>query len=279
MKNLYFLFLLLLFQSCNENHTNAGEASMTTVTEEIVVPELQNLMDSSDLRGAILIYDLEKDQYYSNDFNWARKGQLPASTFKIANSIIALETGVIEDDSTLIKWDGEERSMKVWEQDLVFRDAFHYSCVPCYQGIAKEIGVERMNGYLTKLNYGSMIVDSTSIDLFWLEGESKITPFEQIDFLKRFYQSEIPISERTESIMKRLLVIEKTADYTISGKTGWSIRNGNDNAWFVGYLEVPEHTYFFSTNVEPKEGFDMNEFQLIRKDITYSAFEELGLIH
>jgi beta-lactamase class D len=247
-------------------------------SNEMVVSELQLLLDSANVKGAILIYDLEKDQYHSNDFSWCRRGQLPASTFKITNSIIALETGVIEDDSTLIKWDGEDRRMKVWEQDLVFRDAFHFSCVPCYQGIAREIGVDRMNSYLAKLNYGSMVVDSSSIDLFWLVGESKITPFEQIDFLKRFYRSELPISMETEKNMKRLMIIDETEDYTISGKTGWSIRNGNDNGWFVGYLEVPENTYFFATNVEPKASFEMDKFQMIRKNLSYQAFKEMGLI-
>jgi len=55
---------------------------------------------------------------------------MPASTFKIVNSIIALETGVVENDSTMFKWNGEKRRLPIWEQDLTFRDAFHFSCVP-----------------------------------------------------------------------------------------------------------------------------------------------------
>ncbi|MCZ4409060.1 penicillin-binding transpeptidase domain-containing protein [Cryomorphaceae bacterium 1068] len=278
MKNICPLIFILLFNSCDWNRSSEISETTAIPPQEILVPAFQALIDSADVEGAILIYDLEKDQYHSNDFGWSRKGQLPASTFKITNSMIALETGVIEDDSTLIKWDGEDRRMKVWEQDLVFRDAFHFSCVPCYQEIAREIGVERMNGFLSKLNYGSMVVDSASIDLFWLVGDSKITPFEQIHFLERFYHSEMPISEQTETTMKRLMIIEETEAYTISGKTGWSIRNGKDNGWFVGYLEVPENTYFFATNVEPKANFEMDRFQMIRKDLSYKAFKEMRLI-
>lgn len=278
MKTLSPLIFLLLLQSCSERNSNNIELQSANPSREIYVPEFQSLIDSADVKGAMLIYDLEKDQYHSNDFDWAQKDQLPASTFKITNSIIALETGVVENDSTVIKWDGEERRMKVWEQDLVFRDAFHFSCVPCYQKIAREIGVERMNSYLKKLNYGSMVVDSSSIDLFWLVGDSKITPFEQIDFLRRFYRSELPISEQTEATMKRLLIIEERDDYTSRGKTGWSIQNGIDNGWFVGYLEVPENTYFFATNVEPKASFEMDKFQMIRKDLSYQAFKAMGLL-
>jgi len=142
-----------------------------------VVAALQTLMDSSDLRGAILLYDLEADTYYSNDFGESKKGQLPASTFKITNSIIALETAVVENDSSLFRWNGEDRMLEVWEQDLTLRKAFHYSCVPCYQEIARKIGATRMNRYLDTLNYGTVEVDSTNIDRFWLQGEYRIMPF------------------------------------------------------------------------------------------------------
>ena len=94
---------------------------------------------------------VNEDVYYSNDFKWANAGRLPASTFKIPNSIIALETGVVENDSTLFEWDGIERSIKNWNQDLLFREAFHFSCVPCYQKVAREISEKRMNVYLNKL--------------------------------------------------------------------------------------------------------------------------------
>jgi len=142
-----------------------------------VVAALQTLMDTSDLQGVILLYDLEADTYYSNDFGGCKKGQLPASTFKITNSIIALETAVVENDSSLFEWNGEDRMLDVWEQDLTLKEAFHYSCVPCYQEIARKIGANKMNKYLDTLNYGNMDVDSTNIDLFWLQGEYRIMPF------------------------------------------------------------------------------------------------------
>jgi len=132
-----------------------------------------------------------------------------------------------------------------------------------------------MNEFLEKIEYGNMKVDSNNIDIFWIKGKSKINQFQQIDFLKRFYQSKLPISQRTESIMKRMMVIEKDKEYTLSGKTGWSIRNGNNNGWFVGYIESQNKTYFFATNVEPKEQFNMDMFSMIRKDVTYKALEQI----
>ena len=238
----------------------------------------EGILDSAKLSGSILIYQPSKETFYSNDFKDCEKGGLPASTFKITNSIIALETGVVEDDSTLFKWDGKPRRLKIWEQPLIFRQAFHYSCVPCYQDVARRIGVKRMQEHLKKFNYGNMLVDSSTIDLFWLEGESKITPYQQIDFLKRFYMNELPIKDRTSKIMKRLMVIDENDSFTISGKTGWAIRNGNNQGWFVGYLEKNNETYFFATHVEPEESFNMKMFPAIRGQVIRRAFKELGVI-
>ena len=270
--------MVIFFFSCTGEKSNSDNKADKDTDREIVVQEFQAIIDSADVEGSIVIYDLKDDKYYSNDFPWAKKGNLPASTFKITNSIIALETGTVENDSTVFKWNGEKRRLKNWEQDLFFRDAFHFSCVPCYQEVARKIGVKNMTEYLNKLEYGSMKVDSTNIDVFWLEGESQISQFQQIDFLKRFYQSELPISERTEEIMKRMMIIEDNNNYTLRGKTGWSIRNGNNNGWFVGYIETRNKIYFFASNVEPKDQFDMDMFQMIRKDLTFKAFEEMGII-
>ena len=123
-----------------------------------------------------------------------------------------------------------------------------------------------------------MVVDTATIDLFWLEGDSKISPFEEIDFLKRFYRSELPISKRTETMVKSMMVMETTDQYKLSGKTGWAIRNGHNNGWFVGFVETFEKVYFFATNIEPSETFNMDMFPMIRREITEKGLKDLGFI-
>lgn len=272
------LALILSLSSCGEQQTPASALDKMDSIAEVISPEIQQIIDSANVNGVVLIYDVQNQKYYSNDFLRAGKGFLPASTFKIPNSIIALETGVAEDENTLFKWNGEKRRLQVWEQDLKFRDAFHLSCVPCYQQIARKVGPETMNAYLTKLNYGTMQVDSSSIDVFWLEGSSKISAFGQVDFLFRFYNSQLPVAEKTITIMKRMMVIDENDNYKISGKTGWAIRGTIDLGWFVGYLETGGHTYFFATNIDPRPGFDMNTFYQKRTEITMNAMRALKII-
>jgi beta-lactamase class D len=271
-------FILIIIIACSSGKFDKKQAMNNSNIKKETLPAFQQILDSANVSGSILILDPAKGIYYSNDFKRCEKGHLPASTFKIPNSIIALETGVIESDSTVIKWDGKKRRLGEWEKDLSLRNAFHVSCVPCYQQIAREIGVVRMKEYLAKFDYGHMVVDSATIDLFWLEGDSKISQFGQIDFLVRFYDSNLPISARTEAIVKRMMIIEEHDNFKLSGKTGWSIRNGNNNGWFVGYLEKPGEVYFIAANIDPDIEFNMDHFAMIRKDISMKAFRVLGVV-
>ena len=283
MKPIYFLIIVFAFGSCKQEKkipTPSAHIEKTTAIQpkEIINENFQKIIDEADLNAVVLVFDPQKNEYHSNDFKRSTQGFLPASTFKIPNSIIALETGIVDDENTLFPWDGKKRQLKIWEQDLIFRDAFHKSCVPCYQEIARKVGVKRMKKYLQKLDYQNMIVDSSSIDLFWLTGNSKISAKQQINFLRRFYFSELPISSKTESIMKRMMVREESKNYKLSGKTGWAIRDGDNLGWFVGFIEKGKNVYFFATNVDPKDNFNMKKFVNIRSKISLDALKELNII-
>lgn len=281
MKNWCILTLLALISACNTKPKEAQRLDETkiealrSIDAWEIIPQFQTILDSAEVEGCILVYDVQNKTFMTNDSIQTTHGYLPASTFKITNSIIALETGVVESDTSIFEWNGEKRRMQVWEQDLTLHDAFHVSCVPCYQDVARRIGPNRMNAYLDSFNYGSMVVDSSNIDVFWLEGESQITAKQQINFLKRFYDGKLPISNRTHQMMKQLMVIQQSDSITLSGKTGWSIRNGNNVGWFVGYLEKNDNVYFFATNVLPQESFNMDLFGKIRKEVTEKALRTL----
>jgi beta-lactamase class D len=136
-----------------------------------------------------------------------------------------------------------------------------------------------MNAYLEKFQCGNIQVDTINLDSFWLQGNSRINQFQQIDFLTRFYQSKLPISKRTEAIVKDIMVLEKTENYVLRGKTGWSIVDNHHNGWFVGYVENGPEFFFFATNITPiSSAFDQKKFQENRKLITYKALEQLNIL-
>ena len=237
---------------------------------------MQELLDSSKVEGSILIFDANKNEFYSNDFDWAKKGFLPASTFKIANSINALENGIAQDTNTLFYWDGLPKNIKSWEQDMNFHEAYKRSCVPCYQHIARNTGVEKLKATLSKIEYPGMVFDSTSIDNFWLEGNSKISQFQQIDFLKRLFNKELLIKKNTYTVMKQIMLLDENPDFTLYGKTGWAQPNDSTNiGWFVGYAVTSNNTYFIATNIRPGEDFVLNNFVKVRIGV---SLEGLGKV-
>lgn len=257
------IFLLSSFNNANSQNT------------EQLIPQFGTILDSLQVKGSILIFDSNENIYYSNDFNWSKKKFLPASTFKIPNSIIALELGIIKDEKSILKWDGKKRRVKIWEEDLSLKEAFQYSCVPCFQEIAIKIGLKNMKNYLNKLNYNGMSFDEKTLTNFWLQGSSKISQKEQIVFLKNFYFSKLPISQKTEQTVKNILKIEKNDNYTLSAKTGWASTKNKNIGWYVGFIETKDNTYFFATNIIPKKETDLKTFLEARIHTTKKAIDTL----
>ncbi len=264
------LLLLLILPSCNQQEVK----NKSNHIEKIESKELKVILDTSKVKGVILIYDAKANRYYSNDFEEAEKGALPASTYKIPNTIIGLETNLLTDENFIFKWNGEKRAYAIWEKDLSLRQAFQKSCVPCYQELAVKIGVKRMNENLKKLNFGEMEVNDKNIDNFWLAGRSKINLFQQIDFLKRFRNKELPISKSTYKTVTDILIIEQNENFVLSGKTGFVNLTDTKMGWFVGYLEKGGNTFYFATRISPKEqDMPLRQFMSLRKSVTISALK------
>lgn len=238
----------------------------------------QIILDSLGLKGTIVVYDEKEDTYYSNDFEWAKKGFIPASTYKIPNTIIALELGTVKDENELFIWDGQKKRFPQWEQDLTLKDAFKVSCLPCYQEIARRNGLQNMKQMNTLIQYGNMNICKKNLDQFWLKGKSKISPMQQIDFLRRFEHQQLPISKRTYDIMRNIMIRTKTNDYLVRAKTGWGEEKGNDLGWFVGYIEKEDQIYFFATCVQPKDD-NIENFILNRIQGTFQALISLNILH
>jgi beta-lactamase class D len=277
-KSLLFIALsmLLLTFSCQNKDTNDTEKDNSlNDTNRLINDDFQSIIDSNNVKGSILIYNSKLNEYYSNNFERAKTGFLPASTFKVVNSIIGLETGVIKGKNHLFKWDRTPQQLKAWEADLTLAEAYKRSCVPCYKKVARRIGVDSMNFYLQKLNYGNQIIPDSLIDLFWLVGDFQISQFQQIDFLQRLHNQELPISKRTYGIMQQVMLMDTNENYKLSGKTGWAIREGNNIGWFIGFIETADNIFYIATNVTPNNEVGLENFGKIRLKIALDAFEKL----
>lgn len=232
------------------------------------------------VQGSFLLYDAAAGRYMAYNAARCRQGFLPASTFKIPNTLIGLETGALRDTAELCRWDGQRRAFAQWNEDMPFARALRVSAVPCYQQLARRVGVPAYRQWLRRLGYGRMQVTPATLDTFWLDGASRITQFEQVDFLRRLYAEALPVASRHQRAVKQLLVLKKTPQYTLCGKTGWRFRSATnpDNGWLVGWLTRADgRTAFFALNVEPLPGPpNDDQFLASRRAVAEAVLQQLG---
>ncbi|MCG8482478.1 MAG: hypothetical protein MJA31_04145, partial [Clostridia bacterium] len=227
-------------------------------------------------KGCFAMYSINEDQYtftaYTSE-DKLEKRISPCSTFKIINSLIGLKTGVIENENTLFEWDGKQRSIESWNQDHTLKTAIANSVVWYYQRLASEVGYEQMQEILNEVNYGNNDI-SGGINQFWLQSSLKISPKEQINILKRFYNYDLPFTKEQIDIVKDILILEKKGDTVLSGKTGSGGANGKMvNGWFIGYVENKEDTYLFVSNIEGED--HANSYKA--KEIALSFLSDKGI--
>jgi beta-lactamase class D len=238
-------------------------------------PELGRFFESYGVKGTFVLLDVQSGHRQCYNPARARERFLPASTFKIFNSLVALETRVIADQDEVIKWDGVKRARAEWNQDQRMREAFQRSTVWFYQELARRIGEERMRSFVTRESYGNCDI-SGGIDKFWLTGGMRISADEQIEFMRRLHQGELGFRDSVVNTVKNLLDLESNAEYTLRGKTGWGETNGRQIGWLVGSVQRQGRLSIYAMNLETsRKDFPMME---ARRAIVFGILRKLGIL-
>lgn len=238
--------------------------------------ELAHAFTEANTQGTFAALDLQHDRIVMTDETRTRNGELPASTYKIPHSLIALETGVVADtDKEIIRWDGITRDIPEWNRDHTLRSAVKYSVVPVFQQIARRIGSERMKKYVDAFDYGNRDIGGAPIDKFWLEGNLRITPLEQIAFFKRFLRDDLPVSQRNLDLVRDIVPTEKTGQGTIHAKTGAIGKNGKlVMGWLAGWAQKGEDITIFAMNMDLHDSADLAR----RMAISQAILGKIGAI-
>jgi len=248
------------------------------ITAQQNAKEFEKYFD--DHNGAFVLFDNSGNKYFRINEERCSQRVLPASTFKIPNSIIGLETGVIKDENFVIEWDKIERGNKEWDKDNSLATAIKYSVVPYYQELARRVGKEKMQKYLNDFNYGNKKIGKR-IDTFWLDSSLKISPDEQIEFLRKFYFYKLPVSRRSIDIVKNIMSFEEYPQSILKYKTGGGQKDdGKWIGWLVGYIEKKNLSdskdfYFFALNVD---GESFQEISELRMKAAKNILKQFGLI-
>lgn len=198
---------------------------------------------------------------------------IPASTFKIFNSLVILEEKAVKGIHDTLKWDGTKRFYDQWNRDIDMADAIKYSCVWFYQEGARRVGEERMAYWLEEAKYGNREMGA-AVDSFWLNGTLAINAEEQIEFLWRLNHQLLPFSPSVQQTVKEIMIVdEDKSGRKMHAKTGWGLRNGSDIGWFVGWVDGPGGETYFAINIDMPD----DSYAKHRKDIVYEALRKEGV--
>ena len=235
-----------------------------------------------NLQGSTTIYDYKNKKWIFSNVVDANKETLPASTFKIINLLIALETGVIKDKNETVKFvEKQDTSLYGYRpdiyHDMTVKKAFEVSAGWVFVELAKRIGKERYRHDLKACKYGNGNLTEKGVD-FWNFGSFAISPRNQIEFLINVYEEKTPFSKRNIAILKEVMITEKSNNYIIRSKTGWTRADGNDMGWWVGYVERKDNVYFFATRLTKKCSTINPDFGSCRKEITKNILKQLHAI-
>lgn len=177
------------------------------------------------------------------------KPRSPFSTFKVPHSVIALDCQAVASTREVIEWDPTTiPRADYWPEDWLkphtLESALRSSALPFFQAVALRVGSARMQDYLSRFDYGNADISSGQTT-FWLDGSLKISPRQQVRFLKRLYFGHLPAAPEAQRVVRRLL--SEMEGKTGSGPEGdhflgWRIGRTADGSFYALLTEAPNYT-------------------------------------
>jgi len=237
-------------------------------------PQVGDLFRSAGVKGTFVLYDVTAQTYRGHDQARAERRFVPASTFKIPNSLIGLSVGAVKSVDEVLPYKGDPHPfIQAWAKDMGLRDAIALSNVPIYQELARRIGLERMRENVARMGYGNREI-GTTVDTFWLTGPLQISAVEQTQFLAKLAQDELPFPQEMQRSVREIVFLEQGANWRLYGKTGWENAPGQGVGWWVGWVQKDERIYAFALNMDMQNAADASKRVAVGK----ASLQALGLL-
>ncbi|MFO6497125.1 MULTISPECIES: BlaR1 family beta-lactam sensor/signal transducer [Bacillus] len=198
--------------------------------------------------GSFVLFDSDRKKYTIYNKKESTTRFAPASTYKVFSALLALESGIITKNDSEMAWDGIRYPYQEWNQDHDLFSAMSSSATWYFQKLDQQIGEARVRDYLKSIHYGNEEFSDPAH--YWMDGSLKISPFEQVNMLKKFYYNEFDFKQSSIQTVKDSIRLEESNGSVLSGKTGTLVINGEHHGWFIGYVETVDHTFFFSVHIQ-----------------------------
>jgi len=272
---LALLLIPFLFAACSQNNVTVDDS-------------LQKYFDSAGVKGTFALFD--NGQGHFTIYNLPRyrdSAYQPSSTFDILQTLIAIQIGVLQDDSSYlfdgpmgIKIDNDlGDSMKPGDV------ANQFKLRACFQGgiqdaagftmLLLRIGNDSLKKWIDSLHYGNRDMGGDP-GLFWVNNHLKISADEQLGLIKKLYFNQLPFFQRTQKLVVSLFPSEGNSNYHLYYKTATGkMENGHTIAWVMGWVEENKHPYFFVVNLEsadPQKDLRQAGLQIVRSILAKMGF-------
>jgi beta-lactamase class D len=273
MKFVAAFILLVMSISCSSSKKSSQSSAQST--------------PFAGMKGCFLLYNL-KTNTFEKTIGEACEERFPAcSSFKVPLAVMAFDSGVLKDEKQVLKWDGEKRFLEAWNKDQDAKSWMHESVVWFSQRLIPKLGKKKFKEYLSKFKYGNEDV-STGITSAWLNspsdprGSLAINAFEQVEFMKKLWINELPVTKRSMEITRQITYLETSPNgFKLSGKTGSNFYDGARKiqlGWFISHIGNGEKEYIAVTNLSDLKPIETDKFGGYRaKEITKSMLKEAGL--
>jgi len=210
--------------------------------------DLSKSFDNYD--GSFVLYDTNSGSWSIYNMDAATERITPNSTYKIYDALLGLESGIITPEHSSMAWNGEDYPFDSWETDQELKSAMQNSVNWYFQRIDSQAGSDSVKTFLQTIGYGNQTA-GTNLDLYWTDCSLKISPIEQVELLKKFYENKFQFQPQNINAVKEAIRLSPAPDGSLSGKTGTGRVDGQDvNGWFIGYIEKKDNIYYFATNIQ-----------------------------
>lgn len=231
-KSLLILFVSALYFSCTPSVAKIDNS-------------LKKYFDSAQVTGSFAFLNNQLGDITVFNMEMDTQRVSPGSSFKIAETLIGVETSRLTDSNTTLKTSDSAL------RKISLKNAFENNNVEYFQALADHIGLDTMNHWLDTLHYGNM--KASDINSFWNNGELKISPDEQLGLIYKIYFDKLPFQKYAQEIVRELMLHEDNTLYKFSYATGSARTDNNEPAaWICGWIEENRHVYFFVSLVKSK---------------------------
>jgi beta-lactamase class D len=253
-----FAFVILALNACSVNKAKIDN-DLKSFFEEKKVEGCFTMLDNAT--GEIIVYNMGLDTMRF----------LPAETFDVLNGMIALHTGVLTDEKMNLSIKNLDSNNV--SKNVNITEAFKSNSVPFFQQVAKNIGQDTLQSWVDSVSYGNKNIGE-QLDRVGINNSLKISPDEQLGFMKRLYFELLPFRKSVQISMKELMVMNDNTDYKLSYKTGAGKNPKNENiGWMIGWIEENRHVYFFVTLLKSnKEEVNKNTVEITNSILSHYGF-------